>query len=137
MVLLECLGDNGGKIKMEEEEICINCFYYKHEIDCPVPFEKQGSLSSQGTFKCPFWIDEIHYIGEKEMKRNKVEEVQLLLAEKGIKVAESVIIEAAMNIILCVSDGVDALEEQLELTRLEQEYKKNRKKKTLGRSDSV
>jgi len=71
------------------------------------------------------------------MKQNKVQDVQRRLAEKGLKVSETTIIDAAMDIILCVPDGIDALEEQLGLTKREREYENYLKNKELGRPDNI
>jgi len=71
------------------------------------------------------------------MKQNRVVEVQRRLAKKGLEVSESAIVNAAMDIILCVPDGIDALEEQLGLTKREREYENYLKNKESGLRDNI
>ena len=71
------------------------------------------------------------------MKKNKVAEVQNLLAEKGIKVAESAIIDAAMDLIVCTVGGMEPLEHLFMLREREREYRKYKRNKELGLRDNI
>ena len=71
------------------------------------------------------------------MKQNNVEKVQKLLAEKGIKVAESAIIDVTMGLILNSSRWSDEVEEKFIQMRVEIEYLLYQKAKESGRRDNI
>ena len=71
------------------------------------------------------------------MKQNKVQDVQRRLAEKGLKVSESAIVDASMDLVLNTEAGVVSLELLFKLRASEREYEKYLKNKELGRRDNV
>ena len=71
------------------------------------------------------------------MKQNKVEEVQILLAEKGIKVAESAIIEVIMELTLTSPIWFNEVKEKFEQIGIERDYQRYQNAKELGLRDNI